>query len=201
MFKLSHRVKPLTHTYRSNKMKSSLLSQASSQAMRIIAVLIVLPIAVSCTSKPVAQTSDNVMPASQSSAERADASEASTVSLEPTQTELASTNPEEVKSLAEDIGKLEVERVLQFVRYKEYVPPIVKLDERQSEVMTQLKQVAPSNYQALALSATREELKMKLPKLQAELKLNKDGLSASDQEVLQTQVSALKQRLRELPSD
>ena len=180
-------------------MKFSLLSRACSQAAWGIAALIILPIVVSCTSQPTAQTADNDTPSSEAILGQEDASELSTSSLEPTQSESNSVNSEKTESLATEIGQIEVERVLQFLRYQEYAPPLAELDERQSELMVELKQVAPGTYRADVLSATRAELQAKIGEFQMKLASQKDTLSASEQEVLQAQLSVLKQRVNELP--
>lgn len=116
------------------------------------------------------------------------------------QPESSTASQDNAAALSRKVGEVEVERALQLAQFFEYTPVIQRLDEQYTALMMQLRQIEPSNYQILASSATQAALRAKIAELQT-IQQQQSQVFTSDtpmQQLLQTQLSSLRQRLAEV---
>lgn len=120
--------------------------------------------------------------------------------IPPAHTRSALVSQEDAVSLSRQIGEVEVERVLQLVRFHAETPVIEALDQRYVTLITQLRQVEPSDYQTWAASATQTALQAKIVELETTQRQQSRVFTSNTPmlQILQAELSGLRQRLDEV---
>lgn len=117
-----------------------------------------------------------------------------------TSVQVKSLSVNQVNNLSQKIGEIEVEKAIALARFNREAPVIQSLNQQYNRLLSQLKQLEPKRYQSLASSATQKAIRLKITELEAEYQQQSRSFisTAPSQQILNTQISNLKQRLAQI---